>query len=241
MSKSLKLFLGISYIIILSSFLYLILNYIEISRLDDFSYYKQLQVNLEKIISTNLYLNLLIFFMFCIVWISLLGFGSPLLLFSGILFGKWLGTFISVLSISIGALILYSIASFFFKDLVFNLFKDRFSKYIYFFRKNEFNYFFAFRLTGGLGIPFGLQNILPVIFDIKKSNYFFASFLGFIPMFFIWNTIGSGLSQYVKQADNFSFITLILNKEVYLPILLFAGLMLLSLLIKKKIFTGRSR
>ena len=241
MSKSLKLFLGISYIIILSSFLYLILNYIEISRLDDFSYYKQLQVNLEKIISTNLYLNLIIFFMFCIVWISLLGFGSPLLLFSGILFGKWLGTFISVLSISIGALILYSIASFFFKDLVFNLFKDRFSKYIYFFRKNEFNYFFAFRLTGGLGIPFGLQNILPVIFDIKKSNYFFASFLGFIPMFFIWNTIGSGLSQYVKQADNFSFITLILNKEVYLPILLFAGLMLLSLLIKKKIFTGRSR
>ena len=241
MSKSLKLFLGISYIIILSSFLYLIFNYIEISRLDDFSYYKQLQVNLEKIISTNLYLNLIIFFMFCIVWISLLGFGSPLLLFSGILFGKWLGTFISVLSISIGALILYSIASFFFKDLVFNLFKDKFSKYIYFFRKNEFNYFFAFRLTGGLGIPFGLQNILPVIFDIKKSNYFFASFLGFIPMFFIWNTIGSGLSQYVKQADNFSFITLILNKEVYLPILLFAGLMLLSLLIKKKIFTGRSR
>ena len=241
MSKSLKLFLGISYIIILSSFLYLIFNYIEISRLDDFSYYKQLQVNLEKIISTNLYLNLIIFFMFCIVWISLLGFGSPLLLFSGILFGKWLGTFISVLSISIGALILYSIASFFFKDLVFNLFKDRFSKYIYFFRKNEFNYFFAFRLTGGLGIPFGLQNILPVIFDIKKSNYFFASFLGFIPMFFIWNTIGSGLSQYVKQADNFSFITLILNKEVYLPILLFAVLMLLSLLIKKKIFTGNSR
>ena len=241
MNKSLKLFLGISYIIILSSFLYLIFNYIEISRLDDFSYYKQLQVNLEKIISTNLYLNLIIFFMFCIVWTSLLGFGSPLLLFSGILFGKWLGTFISVLSISIGALILYSIASFFFKDLVFNLFKDRFSKYIYFFRKNEFNYFFAFRLTGGLGIPFGLQNILPVIFDIKKSNYFFASFLGFIPMFFIWNTIGSGLSQYVKQADNFSFITLILNKEVYLPILLFAVLMLLSLLIKKKIFTGNSR
>ena len=240
MSKSLKLFLGISYIIILSSFLYLIFTYIEISRLNDFLYYKQLQINLEKIISTNLYLNLLIFFTFCIVWISLLGFGSPLLLFSGILFGKWLGTFISVLSISIGALILYSIANFFFRDLVFNLFKDKFSKYIYFFRKNEFNYFFIFRLTGGLGIPFGLQNILPIIFDIKKSNYFFASFLGFIPMFFIWNTVGSGLNQYIKQTDNFSFINLILNKEIYLPILLFVCFMAFSLLVKKKIFSGKS-
>ncbi len=239
MSKSLKLFLGISYIVILSAFLYFIFTYIEMSRLDDFSYYKQLQINLEKIISTNLYLNLLIFFIFCIVWVSLLGFGSPLLLFSGILFGKWLGTFISVLSISIGALILYLIANFFFRDLVFHMFKDKFSKYIYFFKKNEFNYFFAFRLAGGLGIPFGLQNILPVIFDIKKSNYFFASFLGFIPMFFIWNTIGSGLNQYIKQADSFSFINLILSKEVYLPIILFAGLMALSLLIKKKIFSSK--
>ena len=58
-------------------------------------------------------------------------------------------------------------------------------------------------------------------------------------MFFIWNTIGSGLNQYIKQADNFSFVNLILSKEVYLPIILFAGLMALSLLIKKKIFSSK--
>ena len=75
------------------------------------------------------------------IWVSLLGFGSPFLLISGILFGKWIGTFISVLSISIGALILYSIANFFFKDLVHNLLEKRFSKYIHLFKKNEFNYF----------------------------------------------------------------------------------------------------
>ena len=219
MSKSLKLFLGISYIIILFVFLYLIFSYVDVSRLDDFLYYKELQIDLEKTIGKNLYVNLLAFFLFCVVWVSLLGFGSPLLLISGILFGKWIGTFISLLSISIGALILYSIASFFFKDLVYNLLEKRFSKYIYLFRKNEFNYFLAFRLAGGLGIPFGPQNVLPVIFNIKKSNYFFASFLGFIPMFFIWNTIGSGLNEYIKQADDFSFIGLLLNKEIYLPII----------------------
>ena len=240
MNKSLKLFLGISYIIILFLFLYFIFSYVEVTRLNDFLYYKELQTNLEKTIGKNLYTNLFIFFFFCLIWVSLLGFGSPLLLISGILFGKWIGTFISVLSISIGALILYSITSFFFKDLVFNLFEKKFSKYINLFRKNEFNYFLAFRLTGGLGIPFGLQNVLPVIFNIKKSNYFFASFLGFIPIFFIWNTIGSGLNQYIKQTDNFSFINLLLNKEVYLPIILFIFFMLISIVIKKRIFDIRN-
>ena len=153
MSKSLKLFLGISYIIILFFFLYLILSNVEVTRLDDFLYYKEIQMNLEKMIGGNLYLNLIIFFIFCLIWISLLGFGSPLLITSGVLFGKWIGTFISIISISIGALMLYSIANFFFKEIVFNLL-EKFSKYIHIFKKNEFYYFFLFRLAGGLGIQF---------------------------------------------------------------------------------------
>ena len=240
MSKGLKLFLGISYIIILFVFLYVIFSYVELSRLDDFLYYKELQIFLEQMVGKNLYFNLLVFFLFSLVWVSLLGFGSPLLLISGILFGKWIGTFISVLSISIGSLVLYSLASFFFKDLVYNILEKRFLKYIHLFRKNEFNYFLAFRLAGGLGIPFGLQNILPVLFNIKKLNYFFASFLGFIPMFFIWNTIGSGLNQYIKLSDNFSFINLLFNKEIYLPIILFLIVMLISFIIKKKIFNDEN-
>ena len=239
MSKTLKLFLGISYIIILFVFLYLIFSFVDLTRLDDFLYYKELQTDLEETIGNNLYTNLFLFFLFCLIWVSLLGFGSPLLIISGILFGKWLGTFISVLSFSIGALILYSIANFFFKDLVRDLLEKRFIKYIHLFRKNEFNYFLAFRLAGGLGIPFGPQNVLPVIFNIKKSNYFFASFLGFIPMFFIWNTIGSGLNEYIKQADNFSFIKLLFNKEIYLPIILFIIVMLISVIIKKRIFSDK--
>ena len=118
MNKSLKLFFGISYIIILFIFLYLIFSYIEVARLDDFLYYKELQIDLEKIISKNLYINLLIFFLFCLVWISLLGFGSPLLLVSGVLFGKWVGTFLVVFGLSCGATLLYMFANFFLKDII---------------------------------------------------------------------------------------------------------------------------
>ena len=64
--------------------------------------------------------------------------------------------------------------------------------------------------------------------------------LGFIPGFFVFNTIGAGLNKYVKQSDSFNFIDLILNREVYLPILMFIFLVLISFLIKKKIFDDKN-
>ena len=94
----------------------------------------------------------------------------------------------------------------------------------------------SFRAAGGLGIPFFLQNLLPVIFKIKNHNYFFASLLGFIPHFFIWNAIGAGLNKFIKESDEFSLINLILSKEIYIPLLVFIMLISISLFIKKKFF-----
>ena len=236
MDKKLKLFLGISYLVILSMFLYFVFLQIEISRLNDFSYYKELQINIDSFLGDKFYINLLIYFVFSAVWIILLGFGSPLLIISGIFFGKWIGTFVSVVSISVGALILYLIANFFFRDLIKNLLEKKFSKYISLFKQNEFYYFFAFRFIGGLGIPFALQNTLPVIFNMKKFNYFFSSLLGFIPSFFIWNTIGSGINKFIKESEIFSFTNLIFSKEIYFPVIMFIILILISLVIKNKIF-----
>ncbi len=241
MSKKLKLFLGISYLLILFAFLYFIFLKIEISRLNDFSYYKELQAGVDIFIGENLYINLLIFFTFSVIWVVLLGFGSPILITAGILFGKWIGTLVAVTSLSLGALLLYTIANFFFIDLVNKLLKKKFSSYIELFKKNEFFYFFIFRVTGGLGIPFALQNVLPIIFNIKKINYFFASFLGFIPGMFIIVSVGSGLNKFIKESDNFSFVNLIVNKEIYLPIIIFIIFITISGIIKKKFFNVRNK
>jgi len=236
MNKNIKITLGSIYLIILITFLYFLLSKFDISRISDFSYYKEIQINLEEIIGENLIINFILFSAFSVIWVVLLGFGSPLLILSGILFGKWVGTTISTASISVGALSLYIIASYFFKDLVNQILKDKFEKYIERFQKNEFYYFFAFRLAGGLGIPFFLQNVLPVIFKMKNYNYFFASFFGFIPSFFIWNTIGSGINKFIKEADEFNFINLILSREIYFPLIIFIILILGSLIVKKKFF-----
>ena len=236
MSKNLKIFLGASYLFILFYFLYLIFTAVEINRLDDFTYYKEIQSDLETYISTNTIINLIYFFIFSVIWVTLLGFGSPILIISGILFGQIIGTLISVFSISIGALILYSIGNFFFRDLVKSILEKKFNRYIQLFKKNEFFYFFIYRFVGGLGVPFGLQNLIPILFGMKKTNYFFASFFGFIPGFFIINTIGAGLNNYISEADNFSMIDFIFTPEIYLPIIMFSILMFFSIIIKKKFF-----
>jgi uncharacterized membrane protein YdjX (TVP38/TMEM64 family) len=236
MSKNFKFFLGFTYLLILVTFLYLIFSNIQINRLNDFSYYKELQIYLDSFIDSNLLFNTIYFFVFAIIWVTLLGFGAPLLIISGILFGKWYGTFLCVLSMSLGALALYSIANFFFKDFVKNILEKKFKKYIQLFQKNEFYFFFIYRFVGGLGVPFFLQNILPVLFDMKKINYFFSSFFGFVPGFFVFNTVGAGLNSYIEKADTFNFIELVFTPEIYYPILMFICLMILSLIIKKNFF-----
>ena len=237
MSKNFKLFLGFTYLLLLAVFLYFIFSNIQINRLNDFLYYKELQFGLENFISANFLINIIYFFIFTAAWVALLGFGSPILIFSGILFGKWIGTIISIISISIGALILYIIANFFFRDMVKKILEQKFKKYIQLFQKNEFYYFFLYRFIGGLGVPFFLQNILPVLFDMKKKNYFFSSLFGFVPSFFVFNTIGAGLNNYIEKSENFSFLGLVLLPEIYFPILMFIVLIIVSLLIKKKFFT----
>ena len=241
MSKNLKIFLGVSYLIILFSFLYFIFTAIEISKLDDFNYYKELQADLDAFITTNIITNLIYFFIFAIIWVALLGFGSPILIISGILFGQILGTLISVISISIGALILYSIGNFFFRDLVKSILEKKFERYIQLFQKNELFYFFIYRFIGGLGVPFGLQNLIPILFGMKKVNYFLASLFGFIPGFFIINTIGAGLNSYISQANDFSMIDFIFTPEIYLPILMFSVLMVISFVLKKKFFDDTNK
>lgn len=236
MNKNLKITLGTIYLVILISFLYFLFLKFDISRIDDFSYYQSIQANIEEGISDKLIINLILFFIFSLIWVVLLGFGSPILILSGIFFGKWIGTLISIFSISIGALCLYIIASYFFTDLVNYLLKEKFTKYIKKFQKNEFYYFLVFRLAGGLGTPFFLQNVLPVIFKMKNRNYFFSSFLGLLPHFFIWNSIGAGINKFIKNSDNFSLLNLMLNKEIYTPLLIFLALIVTSIILRKKFF-----
>ena len=146
----------------------------------------------------NPYWFTILFFLFCIIWILLLGFATPISLISGFLFGKFYGTLISVLGFTIGCTLLYILANQYFKDLILHKFSNKISKFKDIFNKNEFLYFMIFRFAGGGGIPFAIQNLLPVIFNMKVKNYFFSTLFGLFPMVFILSAIGEGIEKIIE-------------------------------------------
>ena len=93
-----------------------------------------------------------------------------------------------------------------------------------------------FRLTGGAGLPFALQNILPIIFNIKLKNYFFATLLGLTPAVFIITSFGTGIENMIDNNKSLNFFDIITEPEIYYPIIGFFVILIFSYFIKQKLF-----
>ena len=230
--KNIKIFIGTIYLILLFIFLYLFFSKFTF---EEITTYKFIQSNTEYLTNIKETNTILLSFGFMIIttlWVFLLGFGSPILLISGFIFGKWLGLLLAVSSLSIGATVLYIFGNYFFKDLIKKKFLNKFKNLESKFRENEFTFFLIYRFIGG--IPFQIQNLLPVLFNIKIKNYFFGSFLGMIPQGFIVVPLGSGISKIIKNNDSIPTIKeLLLSSEIYLPIIGFIFFIFLTIMLKK--------
>ena len=177
-----------------------------------------------------------LFFIFSIVWVLLLGFAMPLLIFSGFVFGKWWGILIVLTSTTIGAVLLYFLAGLFFRDIIQEKFAPKFSKLKKFFNKNELVYFMFFRFIGGGGTPYAVQNTLPILFNMSMKNYIIATFLGSMPSMFVTVAIGSGIETIIDQNAELSFVNVIFSPEIYIPIVCFFILLIIGFIIKKSYF-----
>ena len=234
--KKIKLFLGSAYILIVFVFLMIFFNNFSFQ---DFSSYELIRENreaLENIKNSNIFLSSIIFLIGIIVWVLLLGFGSPVFLVGGFIFGKWLGTVLIVFGLSIGATLLYMFANYFLKDLVEEKFSYRFSNLTEKFKKNEFVFFLIYRFVGG--IPFFISNILPTIFNVKVRNFFLGSIIGMTPQLFVGASLGAGLSKILEENSEVpSVLELIFSPDIYLPILGIIVLVIIGFLLKKNFYT----
>ena len=233
--KKLKIYLGILYVLIISTFLYFFFSKFTLQELSSYEFIKNNVDYFSNLKDKNYYTLLLTFFLFVVFWVLLLGFGSPVALASGFIFGKWIGTIIIAISLSAGSLLLYLIANFFFRDLVQQKLGNRMVFLKDLFKKNEFLYFLIYRFIGGL--PFFIHNTLPVIFNIRIINYFFGTLLGMIPQLFIMVSIGSGLEKIIKTNNSPpSFFEIIASKDIYLPLIAFIAIVVISIFLKKKFY-----
>ena len=233
--KKIKIYLGLAYLLIVILFLWLIFNKFSLDELASYDFIKNNRDYLISIKESNLFLISLIFLIFTILWVLLLGFGSPIFLLGGFIFGKWIGTILVVFGLTTGATLLYILANYFFKDLIIKKFSKKFSKLKEKFKNNEFSFFLIYRFIGG--IPFSISNILPVLFDIKVKNFFFGSVIGMAPQLFIGVSIGAGIEKIINlNQDPPTLLNILNSKDIYMPIIGFIFFIVLTYLLRKKFY-----
>ena len=113
-----KLILAISYAIIVALFLWAFFTNFSLSEITSYNFIKENRNYLNQFKTNNYLLSIALFFIFTIFWVLLLGFGTPIALLGGFIFGKWIGTLIVAIALSIGATFLYLFSKYFLKDII---------------------------------------------------------------------------------------------------------------------------
>ena len=230
--KKIKLFVGLFYLILVGLFLYFFFSKFSFQEITTYEFVKNNRDYFNELRQTNFYLLVIAFFLFTIIWVLAGGFGSPLGIFAGFIFGKWIGIFILIFGMSIGATGLYIFANYFLKDLIKDKFLQKYQNLEIKFKKSEFIYLLIYRFIGG--IPFGISHFLPCLFNVKVSNFFWATFIGIAPQLFLICSIGSGLEKIIEnnlQAPG--IFQIIKSPDIYLPLIIFAFLVLVTIFLRK--------
>jgi len=231
-SKKVKITLGLFYLLLVSSFIYFFLSKFTFEELTSYEFIKNNRDYFFGLRQANLFLLSSIFILSTVVWVIMAGFGLPVALLAGFIFGKWLGTFILIIGMTIGATILYMLGNYFFKEVIKEKFLNRFKNLEIKFKKSEFIYLLVYRFIGG--IPFALSNVLPCIFNVRIQNFFWATLIGLTPQLFLVVSIGSGLEKIIEQnLEAPRIIDLIYSPDIYIPMLAFMVLIIISIIAKK--------
>ena len=232
-AKKIKLFLGLSYLILITIFLFLFFSKFSLQEITSYDFLRENRSYFLELKNSNLFLIFIIFLIFTILWVfPFLGFGSPVAILGGFIFGKWIGTLVVVLGLSIGATFLYIFGNFFLKDLIREKFLNKFKNLEIRFKESEFIYLLIYRFIGG--IPWQLSCILPTIFNVRVANFFFASLVGIIPQVFLVVSIGSGLEKIIDQNSEIPHVTdIIFSPNIYIPLITFFVLIFITIFLRR--------
>ena len=126
-SNKFKLFIGLVYLLLILLFLYFFFSKFSIQELTSYDFIRNNRSYFFELKNSNLLFIFFIFLVLTILWVfPFLGFGSPVALMGGFIFGKWIGTLVVVLGLSIGATFLYIFGNYFLKQLIREKFLNKF-------------------------------------------------------------------------------------------------------------------
>ena len=231
-TKKVKIFIALFYVSLVLLFLYFFFSKFTLQEITSYDFIKNNRDYFFELRQSNLLILGALFIIFTIIWVLAGGFGTPIVLFAGFVFGEWLGTLFSVMGLTIGATGLYIFANYFLKDFIKEKFLNKFQNLESKFKKSELNYMLVYRFVGG--IPFAISNVLPCIFNVKIFNFFVSTLIGLIPQVFVWVSLGSGLEKIIDQNEEApSVVKLISSPDIYIPIIAFIILVIITIIIRK--------
>jgi uncharacterized membrane protein YdjX (TVP38/TMEM64 family) len=235
-TKKIKIFIGLSYLTLLITFLLLFFSKFSLQEITSYEFIKNNRLYFIELKNSNLFLVSTVFLLLTILWVfPFLGFGSPVALMGGFVLGKWMGTVIVVLGLSVGATFLYVFGNYFLKDLIREKFLSKYQNLEIKFKKSEFIYLLIYRFIGG--IPWQISCLLPTIFNVKARNFFFATLIGIIPQIFLAVSIGNGIEKLIdNNLEAPGFLELISSSEIYIPVIGFFVLVILSVIGRKMFY-----
>jgi uncharacterized membrane protein YdjX (TVP38/TMEM64 family) len=162
--------------------------------------------------------------------------GAALLTIAGgFLFGPWLGASYAVIGATLGATVVFLAARVGLAGLIaragssIRLFEAGF-------RDNALSYLLVLRLVPIF--PFWLVNLVAAAVGLPLSVYLLGTFVGIIPVTFIYASLGNGFGTLVEEGRH-PDLAILFQPSVLLPILGLAALALLPVVYKR--WRGRTR
>ena len=152
--------------------------------------------------------------------------GTALSLLLGFLFGRWVGTFLIVVSATIGASAIFWLARYYLADWAQQRLKGNAlsQKLLDGFQAEAFNYLLFLRLVPLF--PFWLVNLAPAFTPVSIRIYIITTFMGIMPGSFIFANLGQSLAD-IESLDQ------LLSTQTILALSLLGCLSLLPVLLKR--------
>lgn len=152
--------------------------------------------------------------------------GTVLSLLLGFLFGRWVGTFLIVISATLGAAAVFWLARYLLADWAQKRLQQSAlsQKLLNGFDEDAFNYLLFLRLVPLF--PFWLVNLAPAFTAVSMRTYLITTFIGIAPASFIFANLGQSLGSIDSLDQLFSWQTL-------LALSLLGGLSLVPVLSKR--------
>ncbi|NOR70045.1 MAG: TVP38/TMEM64 family protein [Methylomarinum sp.] len=121
--------------------------------------------------------------------------GTILSLALGLLFGRWMGTLLIVISATIGATLVFLLARYLIADWARERLQENNQaiKLMDSFQVDAFNYLLFLRLVPLF--PFWLVNLVPAFTPVSSQTYIMTTLLGIIPGSFVFANLGQSLGQ----------------------------------------------